>query len=1695
MDGADGPITDLVGAIAPVLTRLRAEVDERLAALEAEFGARMVEATERMRELVDANLRRAEDAMRQSAEAVRQLAAEVTSETHAIPDRIIQQTALIPRPRDGKDGTLPAAGLYIPGRVYDAGECVTAHGGLWQAVQRTDTAPGPDDRAWRVLADGTESYVGEVDDDDPRAFSLSNRLSSGTVHEAAFRLAVPLHRGHYQSDTTYELNDVVALDGSSWICVVDLAATAPPSAEWKLAAQRGGRGKTGPRGERGERGERGSPGAQGEPGIGQKGDPGPPGAGLAGFEEVGPGVIRLQYDDGDVSPPIALPGMRFIGVYTPGETYDRGDLVRFGYHLFVCQSRTDSMPTATSEEWALLIPGNEPGPAGGTAQVPLRFIGLWQVAANNPDLIGNTNFDPGDLFTCVTTDPALPEIAPVGVPGIAGESITNGDWIIWNGDSDSWNHFTGHGLTRPEADTLYVFKSGDTMTGDLHVTVPPVVPGLAVGEVVLTGALGDAAIALRGFGSSAVRFEADQLHRWVIGTTGLLQGNYDLSFIRYDAAGVRADVPIRFQASDGALQINHSVFMHKEGDQSGAAPPIIWADDLGGLARIYATRSDVVNGPSLLFRVENPGVLQGAETLMRSRPPDALGEPPHLELSIDPVEPQDAATKRYVDNIGDSLVDFVRKAGDEMTGSLSITGNSRLLIQSIFGPNLGTGTIRLEGGQANTIQFADAGGMRWQFLEQHYVSASGPLDDFVLIRGAAPDTISLIASWADGHIALRQPSTMTGDPIGADDLTRKAYVDQAVAGAVPEPIGPGLWGRTALGVWERSVAVSGDTMTGGLTINGGPLRLGGTNPLGGGWSQVDLHGDDGSRIYFHTADQSRWLMSNMSLGVLPNLDANDFAIARTDTVGNPQYSALTLRYTDGALLVRDVAGQRFTTSAGDPVDADDLARKAYVDRLVTGGALVIGIFEAPTDSCHYNPTTGFPDGPLVPAADAGEGRYLVCDEAGIMPPGSEAAGLDFAVGDWVLSNGTDWIRLRVGAAGATARGVSLVPPIFGADNVQDGLQAAETALGDYLPLAGGTLTGALTLSGDPLAALEAVPRRYVDARGLFPWTTTANYTAGQAVLYDNRSFRTLVAIDNAPATPDFSTIQPLGYGQSDYWHGDRPTANWAVGNWVHICTLPAYGTYNVQISDLHTGQDSSMTIAVVTSFNQASATLAAAHQGVGSWRELRLSQTAAGQPIRLELQIAAVGASQNFKIMVTGETRGLTANQVAILKPPVAIAGGLSLGGTMLAAIRDLQEAGFAVSNAMIVSNGNFLKFYHTQPTDANDGRIGARVFGRGLNLIGVATEPAPDNFRIIRLWGQVEMGQAFSFVTDFDGHGLVTFSGGRFYKATGSGMVIRCSSGNQQPQIENNDGGNRRAIIDAATNQTIGGVKSFSSGINFGSVAQADARDVSRHIALWGGGTAGFGLNITGGHLNLIAAANATNRIGFMAGTSTTPIAEIHNGGLQLLSNVLKTISFTRSDNTQRWWIDTGNDADDVLRIGARTNAGTNGTIMSINRQSWMVSVWGDPTGDLDVATKRYVDTRRGITRVIEPGGTAITQNWITLWSGTFSIPRGGNSFVSIIIVPGLSSTAGTGSSWLFQWGVNGSVARVRQSLHQKTTAIAQDISGGQIAFTAAVSGTNPTISVQVRSLSGPAITMIGVGTGFDDHRTQIYLSDQGPQ
>lgn len=100
-----------------------------------------------------------------------------------------------------------------------------------------------------------------------------------------------------------------------------------------------------------------------------------------------------------------------------------------------------------------------------------NFQGTWQVAANNPDISGGSG--PGDYYIAITANPNNPETAPPTIPGIGGDTINNGDIIIWNDGSGVWQQIVGGPLTKTEADSYYVTLTGDTMTGPLILSADP----------------------------------------------------------------------------------------------------------------------------------------------------------------------------------------------------------------------------------------------------------------------------------------------------------------------------------------------------------------------------------------------------------------------------------------------------------------------------------------------------------------------------------------------------------------------------------------------------------------------------------------------------------------------------------------------------------------------------------------------------------------------------------------------------------------------------------------------------------------------------------------------------------------------------------------------------------------------------------------------------------------------------------------------------------------------------------------------------------------------------------------------------------------------------------------------------------------------------------------------------------------------
>jgi hypothetical protein len=452
------------------------------------------------------------------------------------------------------------------------------------------------------------------------------------------------------------------------------------------------------------------------------------------------------------------------------------------------------------------------------------------------------------------------------------------------------------------------------------------------------------------------------------------------------------------------------------------------------------------------------------------------------------------------------------------------------------------------------------------------------------------------------------------------------------------------------------------------------------------------------------------------------------------------------------------------------IDPQQLVTKQYVDRLASTTAHLIGVINADTGNCRYSPTSGHPDGPLVPPNVAGSGAYLICDFPGNNVPTAPGVFVRMDIGDWIISDGVVWFVLQVGQSNLLASNVGVLPPIDGASNVQTALERMVLRSGD-------TMTGALTIS-----------------------------TADLCLTLSKQS-------------------------------GGAPS--------------PA-----LRIVNVNSGQDA------------------------------------------------------------------------------VHVAGG-----------------------------GN---------VSINDG----------------------------------------DFQTGIDGHGLITNAGGRFYKRIGTGVGIRQPSGNQQPFIENNDGSNRREIVDTGTNQAVGGVKTFTEDVFI--------TGTNRGITFTGGSRI---YDWTDKPFR-ICSPRGQPQIANLDGTNIRDIIDTING-----------------------------DARYALK-----SEGGGGRANSLNVDL------GDPWIDLNV--------------------------WTNLFSVSFSIPRGGNSWVVILVNYEIYYASGTGANTelVIEWSVT-NTSNNTLSYHRRNWA--ELYSKSNLALYAPVSGNNPTISLSVRrrwaNFSQP--TRLNTGGGH------VLIQDAGPR
>ncbi|HSY76606.1 MAG TPA: hypothetical protein VK890_07105 [Bacteroidia bacterium] len=253
-----------------------------------------------------------------------------------------------------------------------------------------------------------------------------------------------------------------------------------------------------------------------------------------------------------------------------------------------------------------------------------------------------------------------------------------------------------------------------------------------------------------------------------------------------------------------------------------------------------------------------------------------------------------------------------------ITGPLSLTDRT------------GSSYLELVGSAQNSIAFRGSGPASGapQWVIDVITGQSPAMNGFHLAR-LSPDGLTVIDDVfnilnSDGIIRAGTIRTKSGDPVDPNDLARKAYVDaNAGTGGVTQAY---VDAADALRVLK-----SGDTITGALEID---------VPGGAG---LAISGPDESAILLYNlpGTQPMWEIANSFSGT--GGMTIGFNITRLAPVGTPQDTPFAID-NNSIITVSTIR-----TKSGDPVNPNDLARKAYVDSLIGGGGgLTIGPWTNPT---------------------------------------------------------------------------------------------------------------------------------------------------------------------------------------------------------------------------------------------------------------------------------------------------------------------------------------------------------------------------------------------------------------------------------------------------------------------------------------------------------------------------------------------------------------------------------------------------------------------------------------------------------------------------------------------------------------------------------------------------------------------------
>jgi hypothetical protein len=329
-----------------------------------------------------------------------------------------------------------------------------------------------------------------------------------------------------------------------------------------------------------------------------------------------------------------------------------------------------------------------------------------------------------------------------------------------------------------------------------------------------------------------------------------------------------------------------------------------------------------------------------------------------------------------------------------------------------------------------------------------------------LTRTSQPNLAPASGSLVPGQLAVEMatqpnPRLWVGVPTNIDPTGRRLVVSAGGGGGgggIPEaPTDGQIYGRDGeTQLWEPVLPLSGGVMQGLLVLNGDATAAMDALPLGQAASLLGI-GTVGPTAPTNPTEGETWFNTNTGQLLVWN---------GTQWVASQGFLSL-----GGGTMTGNLILDGPPSSASNPNQA---ATMGYVNSLITGALQFIGTIDGATGVVTYTESSAVIGSVLVNPSTVKD-SFIICAVSGTIPSSSPyLAGTSINVGDWVISDGTEWYTISVVGEEVLAEDVAVSPTILGADNVQAALTALLNNFTLYAPLTSAALQGTPTTTTPPV---------------------------------------------------------------------------------------------------------------------------------------------------------------------------------------------------------------------------------------------------------------------------------------------------------------------------------------------------------------------------------------------------------------------------------------------------------------------------------------------------------------------------------------------------------------------------------------------------------------------------------------------------